>query len=118
MGRLINPNNSNMGKVSKQILQKLNNKLRAKFNFNQWRSTGDVIKWLKKLENKDRVTFIQFDIDNYYPSITAELLDKALKWAEQHVETPEKERKLYSRPNKTYSTTKAPPGSKNQTTPV
>ena len=42
--RLINPNKRNMGKVSKIILEDFNNKMRAKLQYNQWRSTSVVLK--------------------------------------------------------------------------
>ena len=60
--RLINPNKSNMGKVSKKILQEINNELRSKLKYEQWRSTNDALSWFKRLENTNRATFIIFDI--------------------------------------------------------
>ena len=68
--RLLNPNKGNMGKVSKQIIQKINDKLRKITKFNQWKNSSDVIKWFNSIENKERSTFIQFDIDQFYPSIS------------------------------------------------
>ena len=62
--RIINPNKSNLGKVSKQIVERINQQVREQVNFNQWRNTSEVLEWFKKLENKDRTTFISFDIDD------------------------------------------------------
>ena len=47
--------------------------------------TNANINWFKSLENKHKLSFIQFDIDSYYPSITPELLDLALDWAARFV---------------------------------
>ena len=41
----------------------------------------DVIKWFKNLTNKKSLTFLIFDIVDFYPSISQELLSKSLKWA-------------------------------------
>ena len=49
--RLINPAKSQIGRVSKQILEKLNNEIRDKSELKQWRSTSDVLSWFKDLKN-------------------------------------------------------------------
>ena len=46
----------------------------------------------KQISNKGNKSFIQFDIENYYPSITPEILDKALDWAATFVNITEEER--------------------------
>ena len=81
--RLINPNKSNIGKISKKILQKVNTTVRTKLNLNQWRSTQDVISWFKAIQNKQKGHFIQFDICDFYPSISVELISDALNWAQE-----------------------------------
>lgn len=79
--RLINPAKSEIGKISKFHLDKINNELRNYTKFNQWRNTTAVISWFKAIENKAMCRFIKYDIVNFYPSITKELLDKALCFA-------------------------------------
>ena len=37
--RLLNPNKSNMAQISKQILEKINSKVRNQTELNQWQST-------------------------------------------------------------------------------
>ena len=78
--RLLDPNKGNLGKVSKQILQSINDKLRRATKFNQWKNSPEVIKWFNRIEDKDRCSFIQFDVDKFYPSITEKLLSDALNW--------------------------------------
>ena len=48
--RLINPTKNEIGRLSKPILDKINNKLRNKASLNQWKDTSEVINWLNKIE--------------------------------------------------------------------
>ena len=79
--RLINPAKSDSGKISKLILDKVNTYLRTILNVNQWRNTQNVIEWFGNIEQKSRHSFISFDIVDFYPSISENLLDQALSWA-------------------------------------
>ena len=79
--RLINPAKSELGRASKKILQKVVTEIRNVENLNLWRSTKEVIDWFKIIEKSSKTSFIVFDIVDFYPSITEELLDKALKFA-------------------------------------
>ena len=47
-----------------------------------------MIEWFEKLENKKEMVFI---VVNYYPSITLELLEKAIDWAKQFVNITDEE---------------------------
>ena len=71
--RLINPAKSESGKLSKGILEKINSNLRQKLNSNQWRNTQQVISWFGNINDKDRHSFILFDIVDFYPSIYEKL---------------------------------------------
>ena len=75
-----------MGLVSKQILENINNQIRSSTNLNQWRNTAAVIDWFKKIPNKSNSKFIKFDIVDFYPSISEDLLGKALKFAKKFVD--------------------------------
>ena len=79
--RLINPAKSDIGKISKQILEKLVKDVNSKLNYNLWKSTSNVTNWFIHLTQKSRARFVQFDIESFYPSITEKLLDKALEFA-------------------------------------
>ena len=50
--RLINPSKSELGKVSKQILEKINKIIVQHLNVNKWKNSKSVIKWFTALENK------------------------------------------------------------------
>ena len=81
--RVINPAKTNLGKVSKSIVERINAKVKAAIGVNQWINTGEVLDWFNGLENKKNLKWLKFDIVNYYPSITEGLLMKALHFAKQ-----------------------------------
>ena len=89
--RLINPAKNEMGIVSKHILDGINKKLREKLDVTLWKNSTEVIEWFKCIEAKDDCTFISFDIVEYYPSISERLLERALDFAQQHVEISDDE---------------------------
>ena len=80
--RLINPAKSEIGKISKKILDEVNSNIRTQLGLNQWRSTDSVISWYKSLSNKDMCKFFKFDIVEFYPSISENLLNLSLKFAQ------------------------------------
>ena len=79
--RLINPAKSEIGIISKHYLELINSKIREKIQVNQWCNTKSVIEWFKAIKNKSKSSFIKFDIVEFYPSITKELLSKAIEYA-------------------------------------
>ena len=98
--RLINPAKSNVGKISQQLLQKINSEIRVKLGLQQWRSTTDTLNWFKNLRNKTRLKFLQLDIVDFYPSITEELFNDALDFASQTVPGPKNT--IFSKPEVTH----------------
>ena len=79
--RLLNPTKPELGRVSKKMLDKINSELRSKTNLRQWRRTQETRDWFINLKQKHTMTFIKFDVEAMYPSISEELLAKALQWA-------------------------------------
>lgn len=79
--RLINPCKSEIGKISKQILDRINSEIVAATQVNQWKNSFEVIDWFKAREVRKNSTFLTFDVNNFYPSITKTLLNKALDFA-------------------------------------
>lgn len=49
--RLINPSKSDIGKISKSILDKINKHLVETSKVNQWKSTSSVLDWFKSIKN-------------------------------------------------------------------
>ena len=92
--RLLNPAKNELGRISKVILQKLNLQLRQKLEINQWQNTQNVIDWFQQIQDKNKHKFINFDIKDFYPSITEQLLVKALNFAEKHVKISKKDKSI------------------------
>lgn len=81
--RLINPAKSEIGRISKEILEKINTTVRQKTSLNQWKNSLSVINWFSSIQHKNQHTFAVFDIENFYPSITEKLLTDAINFAKQ-----------------------------------
>ena len=79
--RLINPTKPELGKISKMKLAKIVVDVKKKTKVNQWRNTDSVLTWFKGLNNKSKLNFISFDIVSFYPSISENLLRRAMEWA-------------------------------------
>ena len=47
---------------------------------NQWSNTSTVIDWFKNLADKQKRKFIKFDITEFYPSISEDLLNKLITY--------------------------------------
>ena len=92
--RLLNPTKTELGQISKKILGRILSAVRSKTNLNQWKNTKSVIDWFKGIPDKKRLRFIQFDIVEYYPSITKELLAAALEFAEDFINISDEDREI------------------------
>ena len=79
--RLVNPYKLEIQKISKQILDKKLFALREATKFNQFKNSYSVIEWFKDIPNKDQCKFLVFDICEFYPSISEELFNEAMRWA-------------------------------------
>ena len=82
--RLINPCPSEVAKISKKILDRINIDVREAIQVNQWRNTQSVIEWFKGLQPKENTTFLNFDICSFYPNISKTLLQSAINFAKEH----------------------------------
>ena len=61
---------------------------------NQWRNSKVVIEWFKNIKEKEKQTFITFDVVNFYPSISENLLSKAIDFAKVHSNISSKDVKV------------------------
>ena len=82
--RLINPAKTELGHVSKKILDDINTSIRQKTSLNQWKSTSAVTDWFNNIQDKSRHSFVVFDIDSFYPSISEKLLLDAVNYAKNY----------------------------------
>ena len=87
----MNPAKPELGRVSKKILEGKIQSIREKSQLNQWKNTTSVINWFKGLSDKKKLSFIIFDVEKFYPSISKNLLLKTLKWARKYVDLSDDE---------------------------
>ena len=78
---LVNPAKSEIVIVSKEYIDSIKKSIREKTNVNQWRNTDAVVTWFQNIENKDISSFIKFDIVDFYPSISKDLLINTINFA-------------------------------------
>ena len=76
---LINPSTSNLEKWVSNLSKKINSDIIEKLQFNQWHKSNTVLKWFSNITDKRNCSFIQFDIKEYYLSITKSILHQTVK---------------------------------------
>ena len=92
--RLINPAKSEIGKISKQLLECINTALVSKLKLNQWENTKAVLAWFTGIQHKELHSFIALDVVEFYPLISINLLAAALEFASKHVTICDDERHI------------------------
>ena len=92
--RLINPTKSELGKVSKQKVERMAAEVKATTGLMQWKNTAAVITWFKGIPSKSRTRFVNFDIVDYYPSVSADLLNRALDYASRFTQVTQEDREV------------------------
>lgn len=86
--RLINPAKNEIGVVSKHLIEVLNRSILDTHKLNQWRNSSSVIEWFKNITNKGKCRFVKFDIAEFYPSISEELLKNSINFARTVTDVP------------------------------
>ena len=84
---LINQAKNELGRISirRIVLDNINMKLVEATKINQWKNTVSAIKWFNSLKDKHLMKFFMFDIKDFHPSITQDLLYKALNVASEYI---------------------------------
>ena len=59
-----------------------------------WRNSSSVIEWFRNLKEKEKFTFITFDVVNFYPSISEKLLKMAIDFAKEYTDISAKDIKI------------------------
>ena len=90
--RLINPAKSEIGKISKQLLEHINTNILSKLKLNQWKNTKAVLFWFNDIRHKDLSSFMAFDMVEFYQSIFVKLLDAALEFASKNITISDNDR--------------------------
>ena len=81
--RLINPSKTELGRISKCIIQ---NSVKKANHCNFWGNSYETIEWFRRIKNKSKATFIQFDIIDFYPSITKNILIDSINYARKYID--------------------------------
>ena len=78
--RVLNPTKPELGRVSKQLIEKIVSDVRKKTGYLQWKNTFSCLQWFDRIRNKRDHWFIQFDVVSFYSSISKQLLDETVAW--------------------------------------
>ena len=84
--RLINPSKTELGIISKNIITHITSNILKNSNYNLWKNSLNTIDWFKQIRHKSKATFIQFDIIDFYPSISKDLVIKSINHAKNFIE--------------------------------
>lgn len=80
------PTRSVVSRISKIIAKRVNLQSKKQLSPIQWVATTEVINCFKNIDNKNKCTFIQFDIADFYPSISKDLFKMALEFTEVYTD--------------------------------
>ena len=83
------------------MLDKISKKLTSSIGVNQWKNSNAVIEAFKTIQNKSKRSFIVFDIENFYPSISLTLLNNAIQFAKEVCEIPDNDLAIIMHSRKT-----------------
>ena len=89
--RLINPSISELSKVSKVRLEKINQALIKHLDVNQWKNASSAIEWFKGIDNKKDCIFVKFDIREFYLSISERIFKKSILFSKVHHNIPDED---------------------------
>ena len=76
--------------MSKECIDRINTIIRKQTYVNQWRNTDAVLTWFQNIENKDISLFIKFDIVDFCPSISKNLIMDSINSANSITTTDDK----------------------------
>ena len=51
---MINPTNNERGKISKKIIEQINQEILKKTDVNLWKNTNNVLDWFNNIQNKKK----------------------------------------------------------------
>ena len=99
----------NIGKINKAIIDTINRNIVRSTEINQWKKTSNVLDWYANYTDKNKAKFVQFDIENFYPSVKSESLYNSLQLGKEVTTVSDNEKsllyqeKLYSLMKKNHS---------------
>ena len=66
--------------MSKSLLHTINENILIQTNVNQWKNTSQLISWFKNIKSKKASSFVNFDVENFYPSISIDIFTDAISY--------------------------------------
>ena len=72
-------------------MENINKTVREKLHCNQWRNASNVIDWFQNITDKENCILIQFDIEEFYPSITKHIMLKVIEHANLYTSITQQE---------------------------
>ena len=91
--KLVNQTGSEIGIISKRIIDSINKQIRSRKVFNRQISSYKVLTWFKNLE-KVKYILVKFDISYFYLSISESLLKRALIFGQLYEKIKDHEIKI------------------------
>ena len=82
----LNTSKTNIGKISKVLLDKTNSAVFSSIKINQWKNTALIITWFEKITHKQTSSFICFDVENFYLSTSSILFKESIELARQFIQ--------------------------------
>ena len=61
----------------------MNKNVESSKEIKQWKNTSNLLDWYANTTDKNKVSFVQFDAENFYPSITSDLLHNLIKFVKE-----------------------------------
>ena len=92
--RLINPSKTELGRISKYIIQNIVTNVKKANHSNLWENSYEASEWFRRIKNKSKATFMQFDIIDFYPSITKNILIDSINYARKYVDVTNEQYEL------------------------
>ena len=84
--RLINPSKTELARISKYIIQNIVTNVKEANHSNLWGNSYETIEWFRRIKNKSKTTFMQFDIIDFYPSITKNILIDSINYVRKYAD--------------------------------
>ena len=60
-------------------------------NIPKWENTSNAISWFKNINNKKKSSLLNFDVENFYPSISVKRLIDAINFAKSSANITERD---------------------------
>ena len=84
--QIAKPFKSQHWKNQQVLLAKINLSVLSSTKINKWKNKSSVIIWCDNITSKQTLSFICFDVENFYPSISSNLFKESIEFARQLIQ--------------------------------